>query len=147
MTALERLVTGEVPLPDEEAAAELVSQMREVQARQQALMQALRGAELQGALRERELAEELAAMAETQEDARRYLEAMLQERQRARERERAREPRPDRPSPEQLRWVGEVGDVNVEVRGSSSVVTTIIEEGREILIVTRDAQIRIRLKD
>jgi C-terminal processing protease CtpA/Prc len=43
-----------------------------------------------------------------------------------------------------LRYVGTVGDVEVEVRGNSSVIITVIEPGREIEIVTRDARIRLR---
>ncbi len=50
----------------------------------------------------------------------------------------------DVPAPDQLRFTGSVGDVDVEVWGGSSVITTVIEEGREIVIVTRDARITIK---
>jgi hypothetical protein len=48
----------------------------------------------------------------------------------------------DVPAPDQLRFTG--SDVDVEVWGGSSVITTVIEEGREIVIVTRDARITIK---
>ncbi|UCC72605.1 MAG: PDZ domain-containing protein [Gemmatimonadota bacterium] len=50
----------------------------------------------------------------------------------------------DAPVPEQLRFAGSVGDVDIEVRGGNSVIATVIEEGREIVIVTRDARITIK---
>jgi hypothetical protein len=50
----------------------------------------------------------------------------------------------DAPVPEQLRFAGSMGDVDIEVRGGSSVIATVIEEGHEIVIVTRDARITIK---
>jgi membrane-associated protease RseP (regulator of RpoE activity) len=48
---------------------------------------------------------------------------------------------------EVLRYAGSVGDTDVEVRGNGSVITTILEHGRDIIIVTGDAQIRVRVRD
>jgi membrane-associated protease RseP (regulator of RpoE activity) len=48
---------------------------------------------------------------------------------------------------DQLRFAGTVGNVEVEVRGSRSVVATVVEEGKEIVIITRDARIVIRLPE
>jgi hypothetical protein len=48
---------------------------------------------------------------------------------------------------EVLRYAGSVGDTDVEVRGNGSVITTILEQGRDIIIVTGDAQIRVRVRD
>lgn len=43
-----------------------------------------------------------------------------------------------------LRYAGSVGDVEIEVRGGSSVVVSVMKEGEEIEIVTSDARIRLR---
>lgn len=48
---------------------------------------------------------------------------------------------------EELRFSGSVGDTDVEVRGNGSVITTILEQGRDIIIVTGDAQIRVRVRE
>jgi S1-C subfamily serine protease len=56
-------------------------------------------------------------------------------------------PVPDIEPSDQLRFAGVVGDVEVEVRGNRSVVAAVIEEGKEIVIITRDARIRIRLPE
>ncbi len=48
---------------------------------------------------------------------------------------------------EVLRYSGSVGDTDVEVRGNGSVITTILEQGRDIIIVTGDAQIRVRVRE
>ena len=48
---------------------------------------------------------------------------------------------------DQLRFAGVVGNVEIEVRGSRSVVATVVQEGKEIVIITRDARIRIRLPE
>lgn len=52
-------------------------------------------------------------------------------------------PRP--PTPGTLRFSGSVGNVDVEVRGDQNIVTTIVEEGREILIQTSSGVIRLRV--
>ena len=46
--------------------------------------------------------------------------------------------------PDLLRYVGTVGNVEIEVRGASSVIVSELESGAELEIVTRDARIRIR---
>ncbi|UCF18219.1 MAG: PDZ domain-containing protein [Gemmatimonadota bacterium] len=46
--------------------------------------------------------------------------------------------------PDLLRYAGEVGDVEIEVRGTSAVIVSEIEPGREIEILTKDARIRIK---
>jgi len=45
-----------------------------------------------------------------------------------------------------VRFEDVIGDVDVEVRGNPSVVTTIVERGRELIIETPDARIRIRAR-
>jgi len=45
---------------------------------------------------------------------------------------------------ETLRYAGAVGDVDVEVRGGSSVIISVIKDGEEIEIVTSDSRIRLR---
>jgi hypothetical protein len=50
-------------------------------------------------------------------------------------------------SDDPLRFTGSVGNTSVEVRGDASVITTILEQGRDIIIVTGDAQVRIRVRD
>lgn len=47
---------------------------------------------------------------------------------------------------ETLRYAGTVGEVDVEVRGSNSVIISVIKHGEEIEIVTSDARIRLRLR-
>ena len=58
-------------------------------------------------------------------------------------------PEPDAPPRaklhiETLRYAGTVGDVDVEVRGGSSVIISVIKDGEEIEIVTSDSRIRLR---
>jgi hypothetical protein len=48
---------------------------------------------------------------------------------------------------EKLRYAGILGDVDVEVRGGSSVIVRVIEEGREIEIITVDSRVRLRLRE
>lgn len=45
-----------------------------------------------------------------------------------------------------LRYAGTVGDVEVEVRGGSTVIVSVIEKGKEIEIITVDSRIRLRLR-
>lgn len=45
--------------------------------------------------------------------------------------------------PGQLRFSGTVGNAEIEVRGGSNVITTIVEQGEDIIIVTGDTRIRI----
>jgi hypothetical protein len=92
-------------------------------------------------LRERypSLSELLAREAELQLQASQNLERLRAEMLETQARELA-----DAPLPDQLRFTGSVGDVNVEVRGRRSVIATVIEEGNEIVIVTRDARITIK---
>jgi len=45
---------------------------------------------------------------------------------------------------ETLRYAGTVGDVDVEVRGGTSVIISVIKDGEEIEIVTSDSRIRLR---
>ena len=52
-------------------------------------------------------------------------------------------PRP--PTPGTLRFSGTVGNVDVEVRGDQNIVTSIVEEGREIVIHTSSGVIRLRV--
>jgi len=47
---------------------------------------------------------------------------------------------------DKLRYAGIVGDVDVEVRGGSSVIVRVIEEGKEIEIITVDSRVRLRLR-
>jgi hypothetical protein len=47
----------------------------------------------------------------------------------------------------QLRYSGVVGNAEVEVRGSGSVIATIVEPGRDLVIITDGARIRIRAPD
>jgi hypothetical protein len=109
------------------------------QAQRQAMLEALTAeqARLQ-AEQQRTLAELMDRQALEQGRARRELERQLQEL--AERSDLAHEA----PVPDQLRFAGTVGDVNVEVRGGSSVIATVIEEGHEIVIVTRDARITIK---
>ncbi len=87
---------------------------------------------------ERALAELMARQAQQQDRARRELGLQLQElAQRF-------DPAHEVPVPDQLRFTGTVGDVSVEVRGGPTVIATVIEEGNEIVIVTRDARITIK---
>ena len=58
-------------------------------------------------------------------------------------------PEPDVAPPAQLhietlRYAGTVGDVDVEVRGGTSVIISVIKDGEEIEIVTSDSRIRLR---
>jgi S1-C subfamily serine protease len=87
---------------------------------------------------ERTLAEMMERQVREQERAQRELERQLQEMM-----ERPEAAREAHVS-DQLRFTGTVGDVDVEVRGGSSVIATVIEEGNEIVIVTRDARITIK---
>jgi membrane-associated protease RseP (regulator of RpoE activity) len=52
----------------------------------------------------------------------------------------------DVPAVEKLRYTGTVGDVDVEVRGGNTVIVSVIEEGKEIEIITADSRIRLRLR-
>jgi hypothetical protein len=45
-----------------------------------------------------------------------------------------------------LRYAGTVGDVDVEVRGGRSVIVRVVEEGKEIEIITVDSRVRLRLR-
>ncbi|UCC84613.1 MAG: hypothetical protein JSW46_06735, partial [Gemmatimonadota bacterium] len=83
-----------------------------------------------------ELSELLAREAEMQLQAQQNLERLMIE--------MAEVPMADVPVPDRLRFTGSVGDVDIEVRGGSSVIATVIEEGHEIVIVTRDARITIK---
>ena len=47
---------------------------------------------------------------------------------------------------EQLRYAGTVGDVDVEVRGANTVIVRVIEEGKEVEIISADSRIRLRLR-
>lgn len=47
---------------------------------------------------------------------------------------------------EKLRYAGTIGDVDVEVRGGSTVIVSVIEDGKEIEIITADSRIRLRLR-
>jgi hypothetical protein len=59
---------------------------------------------------------------------------------------RATEP-PRTPAPlRAIRFEDVIGNVDVQVRGSPSVVTTIVEQGRELIIETPDARILIRAR-
>jgi hypothetical protein len=82
------------------------------------------------------LSELLARRAEMQQQAQQNLERLMIE--------MAEVPMADAPVPDQLRFTGSMGDVDIEVRGGSSVIATVIEEGHEIVIVTRDARIKIK---
>jgi hypothetical protein len=53
-------------------------------------------------------------------------------------------PAPDAPAPRNPRYQGSVGNAQVEVLGSGSVIVNVPDPGREIEIVTGDATIRIR---
>ncbi len=109
------------------------------EAQRQEMLEALTSQEATvRAEQERTLAELMARQAREQERARRDLEHQLLElAQRSDLADAAA-------VPDQLRFTGTVGDVNVEVRGGSSVIATVIEEGNEIVIVTRDARITIK---
>lgn len=48
------------------------------------------------------------------------------------------------PAAPRLRYVGTLGDVDIEVHGSGSVIVTVVEPGRELEIVTADSRIRLR---
>ncbi|MGD2217542.1 MAG: PDZ domain-containing protein [Gemmatimonadales bacterium] len=131
--------------------AALLEQVQEQQLRQQELTERLRSEadELTALLSARgdsllremepELSELLAREAELQVQTRADLERLRAEMLEIQARELAETPVPD-----QLRFAGSVGDVDVEVRGRSSVIATVIEEGNEIVIVTRDARITIK---
>jgi membrane-associated protease RseP (regulator of RpoE activity) len=43
----------------------------------------------------------------------------------------------------QLRFSGTVGNAEIEVRGGSNVITTVVQQGEDIIIVTGDTRIRI----
>lgn len=43
-----------------------------------------------------------------------------------------------------VRFAGNVGNVDVEVRGGGSVLVTVLEEGNEIIIIAGDARIRLK---
>jgi hypothetical protein len=47
---------------------------------------------------------------------------------------------------EKLRYAGNVGDVDVEVRGGNTVIVRVIAEGKEVEIISVDARIRLRLR-
>ncbi len=47
---------------------------------------------------------------------------------------------------EKLRYAGTVGDVDVEVRGANTVIVRVIEEGKEVEIISADSRIRLRLR-
>ncbi len=47
---------------------------------------------------------------------------------------------------EKLRYAGTVGDVDVEVRGGRTVIVRVIEEGKEVEIISVDSRIRLRLR-
>jgi S1-C subfamily serine protease len=49
-------------------------------------------------------------------------------------------------TPQPIRFQDVIGDVDVEVRGNPAVVTTIVEQGRELIIETPDARILIRAR-
>jgi membrane-associated protease RseP (regulator of RpoE activity) len=130
-----------------QAREQLLAEVMARQMERQALSQAQRQAMLEAltseqarveAEQQRALAELMARQAQEQDRARRELERQLQEL--AERSDLAHEA----PVPDQLRFTGTVGDVNVEVRGGSSVIATVIEEGNEIVIVTRDARITIK---
>jgi len=138
-------------LHEGEELATLFEQVQDQQRRQQEVMARLRSetdqlTELLSArsdtlLRARDLSlsELLAREAELQLQASQNLEHLRAEMLEVQARELA-----DAPLPDQLRFTGSVGDVDVEVRGRSSVIATVIEEGNEIVIVTRDARITIK---
>ncbi len=46
-----------------------------------------------------------------------------------------------------LRYAGTVGNVEIEVRGGSSVIVSVIEVGKELEIITSDSRIRVRIKN
>lgn len=46
---------------------------------------------------------------------------------------------------EHVRYVGSVGDVSVEVRGGASVLVTVVKENEEIVILTEDARIVLKV--
>jgi hypothetical protein len=48
-------------------------------------------------------------------------------------------------SPARRRFLDHVGNVEVDVVGGPSIVTTIVEPGRDLIIDTGDARIRIRM--
>jgi len=160
VTAVRRVVPDAAPVPDEARIELLIEQMQERQLRQEQLYGLLLADTLlvEGEL-ELQMAEEL-LMAEGDtlelEEGVPLLEGLL-----TREIEEGEAlhdelesfmlgltPPPesllDEPVAHQLRYTGTVGDVAVEVWGGSSVIATVIEEGRDIVIVTRDARIRIR---
>jgi hypothetical protein len=47
---------------------------------------------------------------------------------------------------DKLRYAGMVGDVEVEVRGGNTVIVRVIEEGKEVEIISADSRIRLRLR-
>ncbi len=47
---------------------------------------------------------------------------------------------------DKLRYAGIVGDVDVEVRGGNTVIVRVIEEGKEVEIISADSRIRLRLR-
>ena len=145
LEAQERVLPDAPRAAHEAALGELLQQF-EVQQEQQEEMarELIARAEAMadsGALAEMaELTRQLEMTQERQRDVQRELQRVLERASRA--------PRPDvGPDSDRLRFAGAVGDVEVEVRGNSSVITTVIKEGREIVIITRDARIRIRRPD
>lgn len=122
-----------------EAMARQMERQALTEAQRQEMLEILRSEQARvQAEQQRTRAELLERQVQEQERARRELEDQLQELA-----ERF-DPELEAHISDQLRFTGTVGDVDVEVRGGSSVIATVIEEGNEIVIVTRDARITIK---
>lgn len=122
-----------------EAMARQMERQALSQAQRQQMLEALTSEQARvEAEQERARAELLARQVREQQRAQLELERRLQEMA------GRFDPTHGVPVPDQLRFTGSVGDVDVEVRGATSVITTVIEEGNEIVIVTRDARITIK---
>jgi hypothetical protein len=142
-------------LAEEVARAER-SRQREATTRQQLIAELEQQRQRQADIT-RELVEQAARAGDTR--AAEVEALMLQlEQQRREQRQLQRElqelvlrqqpaPQPNYDIANQLRYAGTVGNVEIEVRGGSSVIATVIEEGKELLIITRDARIRIKRPD
>jgi len=128
--ALERALLAEQRSINPEVYAQLMRQLAELQA------QAERAASQTGAQRE-----EVAAVTrrfQELESALQQQQVELEARIRAEESERAVV------SNDPIRFAGRVGSADVEVRGTSNVITRILRQGQEIVIITPDGEIRIR---
>ncbi len=138
LTAQERPARG-VPGASEAEAALLLEELFEQRLvlereNRQLLEEAIRSGRTESRETE-ELLRQIERQRAAEREAQRDLERLIRERTVAAE-------EADRSN--QLRFAGTVGNVEVEVRGSRSVVATVIEEGKEIVIITRDARIIIK---